>query len=269
MLRKIKMRINRYLAKCGVASRRKAEEYIRQGRVQVNGQVMTDLAYQIQEGDRVQVDGKDVILDQAVLFLYHKPYGVLVSHQDPFHQRLIYQDLPAIDSLFAVGRLDYNSEGLLLVTNRGKLAQSIAHPSYEMEKEYWALLDRPLEAVDETWWTQGVSYRGTLYRPDGVSFLGKKEIEDRAYAIENWPPQEAQAGQLVKIVLHEGKKREVRRFFEALGFEVRRLIRVRLGQIDLGRLEAGHYRPASPHETSYLEERAERLEKGEGKYGSL
>lgn len=257
------MRINRYLAKCGLASRRKAEDYIREGRVMVGGEVLRDLSYQVQAGDRILVDGKEVRFEEEVFFLYHKPRKVLVSHQDPFHSRLIYDDLPKMDSLFAVGRLDFDSEGLLFVTNRGDLAQTIAHPSYQMEKEYWVFLNRPLPAIDEDWTRFGLTFRGFHYRPDRLEFLSKEEIDGRSYALTDWPPGGSRDGQLVRIILHEGKKREVRRFFQGLGYEVIRLIRVRLGPLDIGGLRAGQYRPARPEEIRALEERANMVRKGD------
>lgn len=257
------MRINRYLAKCGLASRRKAEDYIREGRVSVGGKILRDLSYQVQAGDRILVDGKEVRIEEEVFFLYHKPRKVLVSHHDPFHSRLIYDDLPKMDSLFAVGRLDFDSEGLLFVTNRGGLAQTIAHPSYQMEKEYWVFLDRPLPAIDEAWTHFGLTFRGVHYRPDRLEFLSKEEIDIRSYTLTDWPPKGSEDGHLVKIILHEGKKREVRRFFQALGYEVVRLIRVRLGPLDISELSAGQYRPARSEEIRALEERASMVRKGD------
>lgn len=256
------MRINRYLAKCGLASRRKAEDYIRAGRVMVGGEVLQDLSYQVQAGDCIRVDGKEVRMEEEVFFLYHKPVKVLVSHHDPFHSRLIYDDLPKMDSLFAVGRLDFDSEGLLFVTNRGGLAQTIAHPSYQMEKEYWVFLDHPLPAIDAAWTRAGLTFRGIHYWPDHLEFLTKEEIDGRSYALTDWPPEGSENGQLVKIILHEGKKREVRRFFQGLGYEVIRLIRVRLGPLDIGGLGAGQYRSARPEEISALEEWASMVRKG-------
>lgn len=258
------MRINRYLAKCGLASRRKSEDFIREGRVMVAGKVLRDLSYQVQPGDKVIVDGKEVRFEEEAFFLYHKPRKVLVSHHDPFHSRLIYEDLPKIDSLFAVGRLDFDSEGLLFVTNQGDLAQTIAHPSYQMDKEYWALLDRPLPAIDDAWTEEGLIYQGIQYKPDRVEWLSEEDILSSSYHLPNWPPRGPHQRQFIRLQLHEGKKREVRRFFKALGYEVIRLIRVRIGPLDLGELGPGDYRPAKPEEIQALENQLQMIRNQKG-----
>lgn len=241
------MRINQYLARSGLASRRKAEVYVLAGRVKINGQVIRSLSYQVRPEDRVEVDGDLLTLAQPVFYLFHKPAHCLASHQDPHEEHLIYAYLPKDPSLFSVGRLDFDSEGLLFITNQGSLAQAIAHPAHEMEKEYWVLLDRPFSLQDRSRLLQGVRYEGIFYQVDGVD-----QRFERSYPITGW--NQAPVEQKLRLILHEGKKREVRRLLLALGYRVERLVRVRIGPLDLKGLKAGSFRPAKDIELALLKE---------------
>lgn len=234
------MRINRFLARTGIASRRKSEAILLEGRVTINGLRVDHLATEVSPQDIVCVDGKHIAWPQERLLLaYHKPVGLLCSHSDPHASRLIYDDLPKDLGLFSIGRLDRDSEGLLLITNDGILAQSVAHPSMETEKEYVVVLNRPFVEKDRETLLRGVSIEGSLWRMDAVkpytSDAGLDEI------LPQWPPKILPT-RIVRVLLHEGHKREIRRLFAALQYRVLRLVRVRVAEIQLYGILPGDYR---------------------------
>lgn len=230
------MRINRYLARAGVASRRKAEELIRAGRVMVNGAVVDDFSIDITD-QTVFVDGERITPPQKrILLRFHKPKGVLSSRFDPHGGPYIFDYLPKDPSLIAIGRLDKASEGLMLITNDGVFAQQMAHPSHETKKEYIVLLDRPLQSKDRARIAAGTRSFGAYYHVDR---LLPYQTDARLDAIlEHWPPRQA-SGRIWHVALHEGKKREIRRLFQAHGYEVERLIRIKMGGYSLYGLSPG------------------------------
>jgi 23S rRNA pseudouridine2605 synthase len=232
-------RLQKVLAHAGVASRRKAEELIQQGRVRVNGQLVTELGTQVDPvHDRVQVNGKVIHTERKTYVILHKPRGYL-SDRDEEHPIPSALDLvPSPERLYAAGRLDVNSEGLLLLTNDGELANRVTHPRYEHEKEYLVLVEGVPTQETLNRLLSGVSYEGELLRADSVMVvhnLGRAALEQHWKAAgqnESW----------ARIVLHEGKKREIRHMCAAIGFPVKRLIRVRIGPIRLGDLPSGKWR---------------------------
>ena len=225
------MRISRYLARCGVAARRKAEEIVQAGRVRVNGVVETNLAARINPGaDTVELDGAPLrLVEEHVTLMVNKPRRVVVSRSDPEGRRTIYDVLPEefaalADRLVYVGRLDFFSEGLLLLTTDGDLVYGLTHPSHHVEKEYLAWLDRPLTPEEE--------------RRIRVGF----KLEDGLTAPAALDRRATKRGILYRIVIHEGRNRQVRRMFEALGARVNRLLRVRVGGLALGDMEPGKWK---------------------------
>ena len=237
------MRINRYLARCGIASRRKAEALVLSGRVTKNGELVHNLATDVKSSDQICVDGSVVaLLSEPILLAYHKPRGRICSHHDPFGAPIIYDQLPKEQGLFSIGRLDNDSEGLLLVTNDGKLAQRIAHPSNETEKEYIVVLDRPFTRSDANILLRGLRVEGTVMRMDAIQpFISVKEDGVWEQVLSDWPPT-CTSSHIVRVILHEGHKREIRRMFAKLHFQVLRLIRIRIGSIRLEGTLAGEYR---------------------------
>jgi 23S rRNA pseudouridine2605 synthase len=226
------VRLNRFLALAGLSSRRGAEEYIRHGRVTVNGQLSTNLATQVAPSDQVKVDGQIVRTQEFVYLLLNKPADYLTTRSDERSRKTIYDLLPAdLPNLAHVGRLDKESEGLLLLTNDGDLAFRITHPKFKLEKEYLVTLDREIEAEDSAKTKKGV------YLAEGRA---------RFEAIAKVNPRQ------VRVVLTQGMKRQVRRVFAALGYKVRRLQRVRIGPLtDLG-LRSGQVRFLSRQEVDSL-----------------
>ena len=226
------MRLNRFLALAGLSSRRGAEEYIRHGRVTVNGQLSTNLATQVAPSDQVKVDGQTVRTQEFVYLLLNKPADFLTTRSDERSRKTIYDLLPAdLPNLAHVGRLDKESEGLLLLTNDGDLAFRITHPKFKLEKEYLVTIDREIQAEDSAKTKKGV------YLAEGRA---------RFEAIAKVNPRQ------VRVVLTQGIKRQVRRVFAALGYKVKRLQRVRIGPLtDLG-LRSGQVRFLSRQEVDSL-----------------
>jgi 23S rRNA pseudouridine2605 synthase len=226
------VRLNRFLALAGISSRRGAEEYIRHGRVTVNGERKTDLATQVALSDQVRVDGQVVRTQEFVYLLLNKPADFLTTRSDERSRKTIYQLLPAdLPKLAHVGRLDKESEGLLLLTNDGDLAFRITHPKFKLEKEYLVTLDREFGTEDSPKTKKGV------YLSDGRA---------RFDAIVKVNPRQ------VRVVLTQGLKRQVRRVFAALGYKVKRLQRVRIGPLTDRGLRPGEVRLLSQKEVDLL-----------------
>ena len=231
------MRLQKYLAQCGVASRRHAEEMIAAGQVSVNGRVITEMGVQVAEGDAVCVNGKPIRLEtEKKYLLYHKPIGEVTTVSDPEGRPTEmdhFRDYPV--RLYPVGRLDFDSEGLLLLTNDGELADKMMHPSNEVDKGYLARVtgDLSLESVRAL--RQGVMLDDHMTSPAKVRIIKKETFAT-----------------VVLVTIHEGRNRQVRRMFEAVGHKVLMLRRVRFGCLDLGDLPRGAWRELRPDEVKRL-----------------
>jgi pseudouridine synthase len=233
-----RMRLNKFLSRAGVASRRAADEMLVRGRVRVNGETIRTPGISVDpETDRVEVDGVPVRIEPERWILLNKPRGVLTTRRDVRGRRTVYSLLdPDDQSLPYVGRLDRDTQGLLLFTNDGDLANRLMHPSSEVEREYRALVD-------------GVVTRETVGRlTTGV------ELDDGPARAERVRVKMEPGGarSVVSLVVREGRKREIRRLFEAVGHPVHRLKRVALGPLRLGSLGAGKWRELSTGEVSAL-----------------
>lgn len=226
-------RLQKILAHAGVASRRKAEELILEGRVRVNRKIVTQLGTKVDPlRDRVEVDGQTIRAEKQVHIILHKPKGYLSDLDEERNKPLALDLVPSIGRLYAAGRLDANSEGLLLLTNDGELAHRITHPRFEHEKEYLALVagEPSNDALKKL--RKGIWYAGERLRADRVERAERHQRFGNAERGQSW----------LKIVLHEGKKRQVRHMCVAVGHPVLRLIRVRIGPIELGSLPPGQWR---------------------------
>ncbi len=229
-------RLQRSLARAGFGSRRACEELIVAGRVEINGHSAT-LGDRVDPSkDEVRVDGARVNVDPALrTFVLHKPRGVTTTLRDAHAERDLTSLLPKDVRVFPVGRLDRDTEGLLLLTNDGDLAHRLTHPRYEIPKEYLAEVDRPPSNRQLARLRRGVELE------DGV-----------ARAVEARSAGGASGRGGVRLVMVEGRKREVRRMLDAVGLPVRRLVRVRVGPIRLGRLRAGELRELEPEDERAL-----------------
>lgn len=223
------LRLNKYLAECGIASRRKADELIAEGHVQINGKTVFELGVRITPGeDRVTVDGKPVRQENRKIYvIFYKPENVLTTMEDPEGRPTVadyMEQLPV--RVFPVGRLDWDTEGLLLLTNDGEFAQKVSHPREEIPKTYLAKLDgRPTE-----------EQLHKLLR--GVTIPGGRV---KALHVERVRIGDSQQYDWVKIVIGEGKNRQVRYMFQKIGFDVKKLKRVAIGLLTLGGLQKGEY----------------------------
>ncbi len=222
------MRINKYLASCGLGSRRKVEDLITEGMVRVNGQTVSDLSMQIEpERDSVMVNRKKVSPVSKVLYIMiNKPKGYITSMED-VHGRPIVMDLipPRFrtEGIFPVGRLDMDTEGLLLVTNDGEMAFKLTHPKFGIPKEYIVDLDRPLEAKDRLRIEKGVYMYGRRTNP--------AEIRPVPGTVHSY-----------KMTINEGKKRQIRITFQYCGYKVKKLKRTAFGPLKLSGINTGSYR---------------------------
>ena len=242
-------RLQKALAHAGVASRRKCEELVLQGRVRVNGQVVTQLGTKVDPAqDTIEVDGRPITLEDKVYILLHKPRGYLSDTLDFRGRPSALGLVPDGERLYPAGRLDARSEGLLLLTNDGELAYRLTHPRYEHRKEYLALVEGKPTKVTLRQMLAGVEQGGQTLRADAVERLERLGPEAQ---IHGW--EEAPRGMAwLRILLHEGKKRHIRRMCAALGHPVRRLIRVRIGPLELGGLSVGEWRYLTEREVKRL-----------------
>lgn len=234
------MRLQKYLAQCGVASRRHAEEMIAQGLVQVNGQTVTEMGVQVEENDVVCVRGEQVRPEAEKRYiLYHKPMGEVTTVTDDRGRETVmdhFRDFPV--RLYPVGRLDYDSEGLLLLTNDGDLAARLTHPSHEVDKTYLARVSMQLTPDEVHQLRMGV----TLEDGFRTSPAKVRVIREETFA------------SAVLITIHEGHNRQVRRMMEAVGHKVLLLRRVKFGPIDLKGVERGAWRDLTADEIKALKE---------------
>ena len=231
------MRINKYIASAGVCSRRKADELIAQGKVKVNGAVLTEPGYDVTEDDLVMVNGHYIEgSDKLVYYILNKPAGYVTTTADEFGRPTVLDLLTDIKTrVFPVGRLDYETTGLLILTNDGDLANHITHPSKKVFKTYIAEIDGEISLHEADRLAKGVTLDdGYLTKPAQVKILKQGNHS------------------VAEIRISEGKNRQVRRMFKAIGSHVVALQRVSIGNIQLGHLHEGHYRKLSKEEIDYL-----------------
>ncbi len=225
------MRLAKYLAHAGVASRRAAERLIADGKVRVAGQVVTDPARDVDEGSQVEVEGAAVAPEPREVWAVNKPKGVVSTAREPGKRRAVTQLVESSRRLYPVGRLDADSTGLILLTNDGELANRLTHPRYGVPKTYLVELVRPPAEADLD------RLRGGLRLDDGPTAPAEVErLSDRE----------------VEITIREGRKRQVRRMAEAIGNEVEDLTRIRIGPLDLGDLRRGEARRLDRREIDSL-----------------
>lgn len=225
------MRLAKYLAHCGVASRRRAEELIAAGRVTVGGRVITDPARDVSEGSGVEVDGRPATPEPREVWMLNKPAGVVSTAREPGGRRAVTELVPSERRLYPVGRLDADSTGLLLLTNDGALANRLTHPRYAVERAYRVRLRRPPSESELRALRRGVELDDGPTLPARVRRLAPRVVE---------------------IALREGRNRQVRRMAEAIDNGVVALIRTRFGSLRLGGLAEGAARPLGPAEVRRL-----------------
>jgi 23S rRNA pseudouridine2605 synthase len=231
------MRLNKFLAHCGIASRRAADEFILQGHVQVNGKVVQEMGHKVGPDDEVRFKGKVIkpVLN-LVYYLMNKPKNVMCTSNDEKGRRTVIDLLKADvkERIYPVGRLDRNTTGLLLLTNDGELTKKLTHPSHKVPKVYHVTLDKPFSMKDLEALREGISLEDGEIKPDSLHYveeLGKKDLY---------------------IELHSGKNRIVRRIFEHMGYEVEKLDRVYYAGLTKKNISRGRYRPLTREEVRML-----------------
>lgn len=234
------VRLQKYIAMCGTASRRNAEVMIQNGRVSVNGKRIKEMGVKVEIGaDKVAVDGREIkIPHKKYYIMLNKPVGYVSAVTDQFERPTVV-DLVKNDihtRIFPVGRLDYNTEGLLLLTNDGDFSYRVTHPKFHVPKTYIALLKGGITVSGLKKLRRGVKLDdGFVVSPANVEIIS---AENGHVAVE--------------VTIHEGHNRQVRRMFEAVGSEVKELQRIKIGKIELGNLPLGRWRHLTSHEVSYL-----------------
>ena len=226
------MRLNRYLASAGLGSRRSVEALIQEGQVKINGQVVDDLATTVGPGDVVKVRNAVVSPQETVHAVLYKPRGFLCTASDERQRRTIFDLLPTDwPRVYHVGRLDMESEGLLIVTNDGDLAMALTHPSFKLEKEYEVTLDKPFEAKHAEKLLRGFHIEGGRAKMESVETMSALKL---------------------RVILTQGIKRQIRLMLYDCGYEVEALKRVRIGTLRPEKLRAGMWRMLSPKDVADL-----------------
>lgn len=225
------MRLNKYIADAGVCSRRKADEMIKEGRVTVNKKEAS-LGMDISPDDVVRVDGERIRINTVYeYYMLNKPKRVICSNEDRFGRRLAIDYIKSKKRLFTYGRLDYMTEGLIIISNDGEVYNHVMHPRKKLYKSYIAKLSREVEEKDIEAWKYGVVIDGKRTAPAKVKKLDKKEV---------------------RIAIFEGRNRQIRKMVEILGYTVDSLKRVKVGELTLGHLQPGDYRALTEEEIKYL-----------------
>lgn len=228
------IRINKYLADKGIASRRKADELVSKGLVKLNGQVVTELGTKVDpEVDKIELDNKLLKSEQKklVYIKLNKPYGYECSKNPPKGVSSVYELMPESFNVFTIGRLDKDSEGLLLLTNDGRLAYKLTHPKFEKEKEYEVTVDR------------NITDSHLRMLAEGVKILGRKTAKAKVERVSQ---------RKFLITITEGMNRQIRRMCRKIGYRVHKLKRIRVGEISLGSLPQGKFLNLSDKEQSFV-----------------
>ena len=234
------MRINKYIASCGIASRRKVEEIILQGRVKVNGNIVTELSFNIDEkNDLVEIDNKKIGLNEKYIYIVlNKPEGYITTVKDQFDRPSVLDLLTDIEErIYPIGRLDYETSGLLILTNDGDLTYKLTHPKHEVAKTYVARVKGIPSSEKMKNFEEGLYIEDYKTAPARIKILEKNE--EKNYSI-------------CQIQIHEGRNRQVRKMCKAINHPVQRLRRVAMGKITLKGTEVGKYRHLTDEEVTYL-----------------
>ncbi|MEJ8555457.1 pseudouridine synthase [Tepidibacter sp. Z1-5] len=232
------MRLNKYMALCGVASRRKSDELIKNKKVKINGKIVEELGMNVDENqDTVEVDGKIINLEQKNLYiLINKPEGYVTTVKDQFNRKTVLDLVKDVhERIYPIGRLDYETSGLLILTNDGDLTYRLTHPKHEVVKTYLARLKLVPDKIKIKQFESGLKIDDYITAPAEFKIIKKEEKQS-----------------MCEIKIHEGKNRQVRKMCKAIGHPVLSLKRIAIGNIQLGNLKVGEYRNLTQKEINYL-----------------
>ncbi|AMB99706.1 pseudouridine synthase [Aerococcus urinaehominis] len=231
-------RLQKLIAHAGVASRRKAEELIKAGRVSLDGQVVTELGTKASRKQRIEVDGVPIYKEEPVYYLFNKPDGVISAVSDDKGRQVVTDYFPEVlERIYPVGRLDYHTTGLLILTNDGEFANLLMHPSSEIKKTYVAKVEGIISNQQRQQLERGVVIDGRKTAPAQAKILSTDSEKERT---------------VIRLTIHEGRNRQVRKMLEAVGHPVLKLKREQYGQLTLDKLAAGAYRPLAKYEVDHL-----------------
>ncbi|MEJ5350112.1 MAG: pseudouridine synthase [Melioribacteraceae bacterium] len=224
----MKMRLNKFISECGIASRRKSESFILEGRVAVNGKTVTELAFVVDpDNDIVTLDGEKLKIEKKVYFLLNKPKGYITTTSDEKKRKKVTDLINTQHKIFPVGRLDYDTTGVLILTNDGDFANFLTHPSNQIPREYKVLLNRDLEVKDKEKLLTGIYLDKRKSKFEEINFVRKGDYKR------------------IKVITVEGRNRFVKRMFGALGYHVEELERIRFGPFTIQNLPKGSYKKLS------------------------
>lgn len=239
-------RLQKVIAQAGVASRRKAEEMIAEGRVCVNGEIVSEMGYKVKKGDFIEVDGKPIEKENKVYFLMNKPKKTMCTSNDEFGRACVVDLINCKERIFTVGRLDYDTSGVLILTNDGEFANAIIHPRFHIPKVYNLTINGILSVEDTK------KIKNGIVLDDGIKTLPAK------YKLTETDKAKNQCS--FDLTIYEGRNRQIKRMMEALGYEVRRLHRKELAFLKCSDLRQGEYRILKPFEVKQLRSLAEKGE---------
>ena len=226
-------RLQKVIAEAGIASRRKAEELIKAGKVKVNGKVITELGTKVNSNDKVEVNDRVIEKENKEYYLLNKPRGVITSTSDEKDRKTVIELINTTSRIYPVGRLDYDTTGALLLTNDGEFANIIMHPSNNMEKVYIAKLEGIIKGEQINKLKNGITLDGKLVKASRVKLKKVDNTTNKS---------------LVEITIHEGLNHQVKRMFGSVGYHVEKLTRKQIGFFDIKDLKSGEYRRLTPKE---------------------
>lgn len=232
-------RLQKYMASCGIASRRKCEELILLGKVKVNGNIIEELGFKVNPlKDIVEYDGRVITKEEKkVYIMLNKPEDVITSVKDEKDRKTVIDIVKVNERIFPIGRLDYDSSGLILLTNDGELYNKIIHPRVELGKKYVAVVKGEVSLDDKEKFESGIDIGGYITAPAKLKMLEYSHRKDLS---------------TIEVCIHEGKNRQIRKMCSAINHEVISLKRVSIGNIRLGQLKKGEYRYLNDEEMKYL-----------------
>ncbi len=232
------MRINKFIAQSGVCSRRKADELIVKGKVKVNGEVISLLGYDVQNKDIVEVDGKTISTsEKLVYFMLNKPKGIISSSSDEKGRKTVIDLIKTTERIYPIGRLDYDSEGLILLTNDGELSYKLTHPKMQISKTYIVKIKGDILESELAVLRNGVKIKDVKYNKCKIKVLEKEKNSTK-----------------LEIIITEGKNREIRNMLAFINKEIILLKRVKIAELKLGGLSRGEYRELKDYEINYLKQ---------------
>lgn len=231
------VRLQKYLAEAGVASRRKCEELIAQGKIEVNGQIVTVPGTKINGSEIIKVDGREIRQEQRKVYvLLNKPAGYISTAKDQFSRKTVLDLVSTVkERIYPVGRLDYDTSGLIMLTNDGELANQLTHPKHEMQKVYRVMIEGTMSEEEMATIKTGVTIEDYKTAPANVKIIDTSKKDS-----------------IIELSIHEGKNRQIRKMFDALGHTVLRLKRIAIGPLTIEGLEEGKWRYLSKKEIEVM-----------------